>query len=76
MFRWRDCIRGQLSLLKAAILKRAFYVQVNGKKCKVLGHIGMINIVVDVTNLEVRVGDPVVLDINPLLVKGMPVEYR
>ena len=36
----------------------------------------MINIVVDVTNLEVRVGDPVVLDINPLLVKGMPVEYR
>lgn len=76
VFRWRDCIRGQLSLLKAAILKRAFYVQVNGKKCKVLGHIGMINIVVDVTNLEVRVGDPVVLDINPLLVKGMPVEYR
>ena len=76
VFRIRDCIRGQLSLLKAAVLGRAFYAAIDGKNCRVLGHIGMLNIVLDVTDIECAVGDPVTLEINPLLVKGMPVEFR
>lgn len=76
VFRFRDCFRGQLSLLKAAVLGKALYGTVNGKKCRVLGHIGMVNTILDVTDVECQVADPVVLEINPLMVKGMPVEFR
>lgn len=76
VYRIRDCVRGVLSLAKAMLLRRSYFVTICGKKCKVLGHIGMLNIIADVTDLECREGDPVILEINPLQVKGMPVEYR
>ena len=48
---------------------------VNGHKCRVLGHVGMLNAVVDVTDLDC-VGDRVIAQINPLHVKGLRVQYR
>ncbi|MBE6991983.1 MAG: alanine racemase [Ruminococcaceae bacterium] len=76
LWRIRDCIRGCLSLVKAALTRKKLYVTVNGKKARVLGHIGMVNTVIDVTNIDCAPGDMARLEINPLLAKGIEVEYR
>ena len=76
LFRFRDCLRGVLRNLKQMVFKKHIYVTVNGKKCRVLGHIGMLHTCVDVTNLPCAVGDTAVFDIKPLLLKGIEVVYR
>lgn len=76
IFRFRDCVRGGLSYVKAFLKKKAIYVQVNGKPARVLGHIGMVQTICDVTDIPCETGDPIRIEINPLLVKGMDVEYR
>lgn len=76
IFRFRDCVRGGLSYVKAFLKKKAIYVTVNGKPARVLGHIGMVQTICDVTDIPCQVGDPIRIEINPLLVKGMDVIYR
>ena len=76
LFRFRDCLRGVLRNLKQMVFKKHIYVTVNGKKCRVLGHIGMLHTCVDVTKLPCAVGDTAVFDIKPLLLKGIEVVYR
>ena len=76
LFRFRDCLRGVLRNLKQMVFKKHIYVTVNGKKCRVLGHIGMLHTCVDVTKLQCAVGDTAVFDIKPLLLKGIEVVYR
>ena len=76
LFRFRDCLRGVLRNLKQMVFKKHIYVTVNGKKCRVLGHIGMLHTCVDVANLPCAVGDTAVFDIKPLLLKGIEVVYR
>ncbi len=77
LWRVRDCVRGILSNLKAMLTRKALYVTVNGKRCRVLGHIGMLHTCINVTNVpDVSLGDSVTLEINPLLVKGLEIEYR
>ena len=76
LFRFRDCLRGVLRNLRQMIFKKHVTVTVNGKKCRVLGHIGMLHTCVDVTNVPCAVGDPAVFDLKPLLLKGIEVVYR
>ena len=76
LFRFRDCLRGVLRNLKQMVFKKHIYVTVNGKKCRVLGHIGMLHTCVDVTKLQCAVGDTAIFDIKPLLLKGIEVVYR
>ena len=76
LFRFRDCLRGVLRNLKQMVFKKHLYVTVNGKKCRVLGHIGMLHTCVDVTKLPCAVGDTAVFEIKPLLLKGIEVVYR
>lgn len=76
LFRARDCIRGIFSNLKAMLTRRAIYVTVAGTRCRVLGHIGMVHTCVDVTDVSCACGDLATLEINPLLVKDLEVEYR
>ncbi len=76
LFRFRDCARSILHDLRNMIFGKALYVTVNGKKCRVLGHIGMLHTVVDVTKISCAVGDKAIIDINPLLLKGMEIVYR
>jgi alanine racemase len=76
IFRPRDLLRGILSRVKALVFKKAIYVTVNGQKCRVLGHIGMLHTAIDVTDTPCALGDPVVLEINPLQVKGLEIVYR
>lgn len=76
IFRFRDCLRQALGALKRMIFGKKIYVTINGKKCPVLGHVGMLHTVVDVTKVNVKTGDKALLEINPLQVRGMEVLYR
>lgn len=76
VFRLRDCLRGGLALLKAWLTGKRLYVRINGQRCPVRGHVGMLHTAADVTKVPCSAGDPAVLDINPLLRKGMEVEFR
>ncbi len=75
LWRLQDCLRGVARYLKAFVKQKALYVQVNGKACRVLGHVGMVNMVIDVTDCPCQVGDLARVDINPLLCKGMQRQY-
>lgn len=76
IFRPRDCLRSMGRYLKYLLQGRCLTVSVGGKSCRVLGHVGMVNLVVDVTGVPCKLGDPVVAQINPLDAKGMEIIYR
>ncbi|MCL2366920.1 MAG: alanine racemase [Oscillospiraceae bacterium] len=61
IFRWR---------------RRKAYVRINGQKATVLGSVGLMHTIVDVTNIDCTVGDVAVLDVDPVNVKGLPIVYR
>ncbi len=63
-----------LSDLKRLITNKALYVKINGKKAKILGHIGMTHTVCDITNIPCSLGDKAVFDVNPIYVS--PDIYR
>ncbi len=48
--------------------RKKITVNVNGKAVKVIGRIGMCNIVLDVTDINAEVGDTVRINCNPLLI--------
>ena len=75
LWRFQDCLRGVARYVKAFLKKKALYVTVNGKSCRVLGHVGMVNMVIDVTDCECALGDMAHVNINPLLVKGVEIVY-
>lgn len=76
VFRFRDSVHGVLTHLKNMLRRRSLFVTINGQKCRVLGHISMVHTVVDVTDVTCAVGDTAVLPVNPLLVKGLKIQYR
>lgn len=73
LWRLQDCVRGVARYVKAFLQKKALYVRVGGQDCRVLGHVGMVNLVIDVTGRNCAVGDVAEVNINPLLLKGVPV---
>lgn len=76
LFRFQDCLRGILHYVKCLFTGKALYVQIGKHKCRVLGRIGMLHTVVDVTDTNIKVGDRATLSINPLVQKGMKILYR
>lgn len=76
IFRFRDCVRGCLGYIRAFLKRKTFSVQVQGKPAPVLGHIGMVQTIFDVTDIPCQVGDVVRLEINPLMVKDMEIQFR
>ena len=75
-FRFRDCFRGGLSLIKAWLTRKKLWVKIDGQRCPVRGHVGMLHTAVDVGRVDCHAGDTAMLDIGPLMHKGMDVEYR
>jgi alanine racemase len=51
-------------------------VRINGTKVRVIGRVSMTCMAVDLTNVKCSNGDKVVIDCDPRLVKGLPIEYR
>lgn len=76
LYRVRDSLRGMWKHFKNIFVRRWIIVTVNGHKCRILGHIGMVHAVADVTDIPCAVGDKVVVQIAPLHVKGMKIAYR
>jgi len=56
--------------------RRKTFVRINGQKARVLGSVGLMHTMVDVTNIDCTVGDKALLDVDPVNVKGLPVVYR
>ena len=76
LFRVRDELRRILSAFKNMIFRKKNYVNIGGKKCPVLGHVGMLHTVCDVTKVNCSIGDKVTLEISPTQVRGMEIQYR
>ena len=76
IFRVRDCIRAMIRAFLNILRRKKLYVRINGALCPVLGHVGMLHTVCDVTKVSCSVGDTAILDINPLLVRGMEIQFR
>ena len=74
--RFRDSLLGILHHFKNMFLPRRLIVSVNGHKCRILGHVGLVHAVIDVTDVDCAVGEKVVLQVNPLTVKGLRIQYR
>ena len=56
--------------------RRHHYVKINGQRAKVLGNIGMLHTIADVTKIDCTVGDLAVMDVDPVCVKGLPRFYK
>jgi len=56
--------------------RRKAYIRVNGYKARVLGSVGLMHTMVDVTKIDCTVGDVALLDVDPVNVKGLPIVYR
>jgi alanine racemase len=48
--------------------RRRPYVMINGKRARVVGHVGMNHTAVDVTNLTCAPGDRAELEVSPMFV--------
>lgn len=72
----KDCLREILSNLKSVLRPSRTTVEVNGKTCRVVGAVGMLHCAVDVTDIDCKRGDRVTVQINPLYVKGLPVQFK
>ena len=68
MFRNLDKLRYIVRDVKDYFKKQSLYVNINEKKCKVLGRIGMYHISCDITDKQININDEVILDINPMYV--------
>lgn len=76
IFRFRDCLRDMLGAAKHMIFGKKLYVNIGGKRCRVLGHVGMLHTVCDVTKVKCEAGDKATLEISPTQVRGMEIVYR
>lgn len=73
---FRSCLARCLCLVKSFLRHQRVWVKINGKDCPICGRVGMLHTAVDVTDIQCCIGDKVTLDINPLLQKGLTIEYR
>jgi alanine racemase len=71
IFRFRDLMRYLFTDGKLMFSNKKLYVQIRGKKAQVLGHIGMVHVVADVTDIACEVGDPARFEVNPLFVNPL-----
>ncbi len=55
--------------------RRQTYVRIGGQKARVVGSIGLMHTIIDVTNIECSVGDVVTMDVDPVCVKGLQLQY-
>ena len=56
--------------------RKKAYIRINGQKARVLGSVGLLHTMVDVTKVDCTVGDIAILDVDPVNVKGLHIEYR
>lgn len=65
-FSFIDNIVAVLMEVKKIFKDNSLKVKINGKEYKIIGRIGMYHSIVDVTGADVKVGDEVLIDLEPL----------
>ena len=55
--------------------RKKSFVRINGQKAQILGSVGLLHTMVNVTSIDCTVGDIAILDVDPVNVKGLPIEY-
>ena len=66
LFRFRDKVRYILHDVKNLFNPRRLTVTINGKRAPVLGHVGMVHVVADVSAIRCEAGDEVRIELSPL----------
>jgi len=56
--------------------RKRLFVKVNGQRARVIGNVGMLHTLIDVTNIDCTVGDIAIMDVDPVNVKGLPRSYK
>ena len=75
-FGFKECFRAACSAMLSFFRRRKYYVQVNGKRVPVIGHVGVNHTAIDVTDVECGPGTVVQLDAAPLFVPAsIPRQY-
>lgn len=80
----RSCGALQLSFILHRLLGAIFallrpevlWVEVHGQRCPVLGRVGMMSCVIDISDCDCTEGDAAVADINPLMLKGADIVFK
>ena len=68
MFRKRDKLRYIIRDIKDCFKDKNLYIEIKGEKCKVLGRLGMYNIIADITGKDIKTNDEALLNVNPCYV--------
>ena len=77
LFRVIDKLRFIKNDIKNLFKKGALYVKINNENYKVLGRVGAYHIIIDITDKQVKIGDKVIIDVNPKFVdSSIRREYR
>ena len=63
-FRLIDKIRYLKNDLKAFFKKQSLTVKIGNQECKIIGRIAMCNVIVDITNKEINIGDEAIFEVN------------
>ncbi|MCL2547334.1 MAG: alanine racemase [Oscillospiraceae bacterium] len=74
-YRFRDALGYALSEIKGWLTGKKITVKLNGRRIPVLGHVGMGHTVIDMTRLDVKIGQIVEVDVNPVYAK-LPRAYE
>lgn len=69
-FRFLDILRYLYADAKLFLKDNTLYASVNGQRVPLLGRVGMYNIILDVTNTNIQIGDTVSISVNPLLIES------
>lgn len=69
-------LRRLLSALFSLRKHKALYVYVRGQRCPVLGRVGMMSCVIDVSGCGCAEGDEASADINPLMLRGFDIVFK
>ena len=67
-FRFQDTLRYCLSDCAKWFRRKRFYVTVNGRRVRMLGHVGLNHTTVDVTEIECQPGAKAVFEVSPMFV--------
>lgn len=68
MFRPIDKLRYVVRDIKDSFKKQQLEVEINGDKCRVLGRIGMYNVIADITGKNININDEVRCNVSPMYV--------
>lgn len=74
--RRRDSLRAMYLALRSFLRPQRSFVEIKGKKCPIIGTLGMLHCAVDVSGVDCCCGDEVELPIKPLQLRGMEIQFR